>query len=193
MPQEIPKPEASPRAGGYKVGDEITMYNRTFRVSGFRPDGSPMIEIVPGKGGLLPEATPAPKPSGPKTRLVGPTGDVYEMTADEAKQWTARHPDWRPFTPGEKPTEKPAEQPKGKYDWAKPENFLGGTFDRPHGLEWLIGPGVPALRGARMGFGALKDWSGQQMKTIDEAGQRGILTPGQTGAFTYPAGFVHSK
>lgn len=43
----IPIPTASPRSTGYKVGDEVSMYGKSFKVAGLRPDGSPILDMEP--------------------------------------------------------------------------------------------------------------------------------------------------
>lgn len=43
----IPIPVASPRSTGYKIGDEVSMYGKSFKVAGLRPDGSPILDMEP--------------------------------------------------------------------------------------------------------------------------------------------------
>lgn len=59
----IPIPEASPRAGGYKPGDEITAGDRTFKVRSVKPDGTPVFDMMPKAGvpGSIMQATPQKK------------------------------------------------------------------------------------------------------------------------------------
>lgn len=46
-PSVIPAPVASVKTGGYKVGDEVTMYGRNMRVVGTRQDGTPILDLAP--------------------------------------------------------------------------------------------------------------------------------------------------